>query len=56
MKIGRPKIETKERKSDIVAIRLKSNERKLLERIAKKESRKLSDWIRAAALDRASAN
>ena len=53
MKTGRPKLAIKERKTSIVGVRLKSTERRLIERAAKKDGRKLSDWMRLTALARA---
>jgi uncharacterized protein (DUF1778 family) len=53
MKIGRPRLSTKEKKGQITGVRLRGEERLLLEKAAAKSSQKLSDWMRDTLLKRA---
>ena len=54
MKTGRPRLSTKEKKDQITGVRLRGDERLLLERAAANSEQKLSDWIRETLLRRAS--
>ena len=44
--VGRPPILSKDRKDRITGLRLNHHERSLLERAAKHQDQKLSDWMR----------
>jgi len=46
MKMGRPKIPVEDRKSTITGVRLKSSERRLLEKAAQIRAKDLSKWVR----------
>ncbi len=46
MKMGRPKMAKAERKVKITGVRLKSDERDLVERAAAKKEQTLSEWVR----------
>jgi len=46
MKIGRPKIDDDEKKGCITGVRLRSNERELLEKAAAIGQKSLSEWMR----------
>jgi len=50
MRIGRPKIAVRQRKSKIAGVRLDNSERKLLEKAAKLKRSKLSFWMRQTLL------
>lgn len=54
-KTGRPKLATGERKSSLVAARFSAEERRLLEKAAKKSRLNLSAWIRGTLLKNAGA-
>ena len=53
MKIGRPKLAADEKKGQITGVRLKSDERQLVEKAASLRSLKLSAWMRETLLKRA---
>ena len=53
MKTGRPPSLGKDRKSKITGLRLKEDERALLDRAAKKHQIKLSDWMRTTLVNAA---
>jgi uncharacterized protein (DUF1778 family) len=53
MKPGRPKKAKSERKVSITGVRLKSDERAIVERAASIEGKTLSDWIRETLLNAA---
>lgn len=53
MKLGRPKLSKGEVKGQITGVRLKSNERALLEKAASNKDQKLSEWIRETLLKNA---
>jgi uncharacterized protein (DUF1778 family) len=54
MKMGRPKLSANEKKGQITGVRLRSEERELLERAALGQKQKLSEWMRETLLSRAS--
>jgi len=54
-KMGRPPIADKEKKSSITAVRLREDERKKLEKAAKKRDQKLADWMRETLMHSAEA-
>jgi len=53
MKLGRPKLSAKEKKGQITGVRLRTEERKLLEQAASSKCQKLSHWMREALLSQA---
>jgi uncharacterized protein (DUF1778 family) len=53
MRTGRPKISDKEKKGQIMGVRLRSTERELLEKAASFKSQKLSDWMRKTLVEKA---
>jgi mobilization protein NikA len=53
-RIGRPPIPKKERKATLLSIRLKPDERRTVERAAKRAGAGLSEWAREALLTAAS--
>jgi uncharacterized protein (DUF1778 family) len=53
MKTGRPRLSTKEKKGQITGVRMRGEERLLLEKAAASSKQKLSDWIRDTLLRRA---
>lgn len=46
MKMGRPKLPDEEKKAQITGVRLKSDERELVEKAANLQHKSLSEWIR----------
>ena len=54
MKIGRPRVKTAERKGKITGVRFTEEERRLLERVARKSGCILSRWMRLVLLEAAS--
>lgn len=46
MKTGRPKLENQNKKDKIAGVRLRADERELLERAASRREQKLSEWMR----------
>jgi uncharacterized protein (DUF1778 family) len=46
MKMGRPKLKKADQKAKTIGIRLKSDERSLVEKAAAKSKQGLSDWAR----------
>jgi uncharacterized protein (DUF1778 family) len=50
MKLGRPKIAEQDRKGQITGVRLRLDERELLEKAASLKKLKLSGWIRETLL------
>jgi uncharacterized protein (DUF1778 family) len=50
MKIGRPKLEKTEQKAQIIGVRLKNEERALIEKAASKSNKGLSAWTRETLL------
>ncbi len=54
MKTGRPKLAASEKKGQITGVRLRSGERALVEKAARLNERKLSDWVRNTLVDAAS--
>lgn len=50
MKTGRPKLKNNEKKGQIMGVRLRSDERALVEKAAANQSQSLSDWIRNTLL------
>ena len=54
MKLGRPKIIATQKKSEIVAIRVRAEERDKLEDAAEKSGKSLSDWVRDVLFSAAS--
>jgi hypothetical protein len=46
MKTGRPKLSEQDKKGQITGVRLKSEERQLLEKAASSHKKSLSDWMR----------
>jgi uncharacterized protein (DUF1778 family) len=53
MKIGRPKLSATEKKGQIAGVRLRSDERDLLEKAASSKSQNLSRWMRETLLSQA---
>jgi uncharacterized protein (DUF1778 family) len=53
MKLGRPKLSNGNKKAHITGVRLRAEERTLLERAASNQKKSLSDWIRETLLSRA---
>jgi len=53
MKIGRPKIEESEKKERITGVRLREDERQILEKAASSQGKTLSAWIRTSLLENA---
>jgi len=53
MKLGRPKLSDQEKKGQITGVRLRTEERELLEKAASISSQKLSEWMRETLLSRA---
>jgi ATP-dependent DNA helicase RecG len=53
MKLGRPKIEDSEKKERITGVRLRENERQMLERAASIQGKTLSAWIRTSLIENA---
>jgi uncharacterized protein (DUF1778 family) len=53
MKTGRPPLLEAERKAQITGIRLRSSERRLLEKAALKQNQNLSEWMRTTLLSAA---
>jgi uncharacterized protein (DUF1778 family) len=53
MKLGRPTLSESEKKGQITGVRLRGEERKLLERAASHKSQTLSHWIREVLLSSA---
>ena len=49
-KIGRPELPADERQGKITAVRLREDERALIERAAAKNAQRLSEWIRTTVL------
>lgn len=54
MKIGRPRVKHTERKGKITGVRFTEDERRLVERAAKKSGHILSRWMRSVLLEAAS--
>jgi uncharacterized protein (DUF1778 family) len=50
MKMGRPKLKKSEQKAEMIGIRLKSDERGLVEKAAAKSKQRLSEWTRKTLL------
>ena len=50
MKLGRPKLKKAQQKAEIIGIRLKSDERNVVEKAAAKSKMKLSEWTRETLL------
>jgi uncharacterized protein (DUF1778 family) len=50
MKMGRPKLKKSAQKSEMIGIRLKSDERGLVEKAAAKAKQRLSSWTRETLL------
>jgi uncharacterized protein (DUF1778 family) len=53
MKMGRPKIKKSEQKTEMIGIRLKSQERNLVEKAAEKSKQRLSEWTRSVLISSA---
>ena len=53
MKMGRPRLKKSEQKAQMIGIRLKSDERNLVEKAAAKSKQKLSEWTRTALISAA---
>src|ERR1035441_1674824 len=53
MKLGRPKIEDSEKKERITGVRLREDERQILEKAASSQGKTLSAWIRSSLLENA---
>lgn len=53
MKTGRPKLKKSEQKVEMIGIRLKSDERGLVEKAAAKSNQRLSEWTRDVLLSSA---
>jgi uncharacterized protein (DUF1778 family) len=53
MKLGRPRLSKHEKKNQITGIRLRTEEREIVERAALRQSQRLSDWIRETLLSKA---
>jgi uncharacterized protein (DUF1778 family) len=53
MKTGRPKIDAGEKKGRITGVRLRLNERELLEKAAAIGQKNLSEWMRQALVSTA---
>ena len=51
MRTGRPKLKNAEKKGRITGVRLRADERKLVEKAAAGQKKNLSEWIRATLLD-----
>jgi uncharacterized protein (DUF1778 family) len=50
MKTGRPKLNSDEKKGQITAIRLRSDERELVEKAASIQNQNLSEWMRGVVI------
>jgi uncharacterized protein (DUF1778 family) len=50
MKTGRPKLSESQKKDQITGVRLRGDERELLEKAASIQRQSLSNWIRATLL------
>ena len=53
MKIGRPTLKKEDRKAKITGMRLRGEERELMEKAAAKRNKKLSEWMRNALVSAA---
>jgi len=53
MKIGRPTLKKEDRKGSIAGVRLRSEERALMEKAAAKKQEKLSKWMRKVLVNAA---
>lgn len=55
MKTGRPKLQDEQKKAKITGVRLRVEEREMLEKAAAAQKQSLSDWMRDTLLQRAAA-
>jgi uncharacterized protein (DUF1778 family) len=53
MKIGRPKLSSSQKKAEIAGVRLKPDERSLMEEAASQQNERLSEWMRKNLLSAA---
>jgi uncharacterized protein (DUF1778 family) len=53
MKTGRPKLPAAAKKAQITGVRLRQNERELVEKAAARRSQSLSEWVRKTLISSA---
>jgi hypothetical protein len=54
MKLGRPKMLSERKKTEVVVVRLRAEDRKLIEEAAERSSKGLSAWMRDSLISAAS--